>query len=151
MYTYIILGEGRESRLVSHHASHHTAHDAMQLASPSIQIALYIPYLGRKQHCSKCASCEFQWPMLSRYAASAATPYPWGFIHLDLDEWILGVGEMLLSEEPPSWLGILAKSSLVSEYVERACVRWRLHVFAINLEFFSPYLHSWILPCWSER
>ena len=46
---------------------------------------------------------------------------------------------MLLSEEPPSWLGILAKSCLVSECMERACVRWRLHVFAINLEFFSPY------------
>ena len=29
----------------------------------------------------------------------------------------------LLSEEPPPWLGILAKSSLVSECVERACVR----------------------------
>ena len=27
----------------------------------------------------------------------------------------------------------------------------RLHVFAINLEFFSPFLHSWILPWWSER
>ena len=30
---------------------------------------------------------------------------------------------MLLSEERPPWLGILAKSSLVSEYVERAYVR----------------------------
>ena len=28
---------------------------------------------------------------------------------------------MLLSEEPPSWLGILARSSLVSECVESAC------------------------------
>ena len=49
--------------------------------------------------------------------------HPWGFIHLDLDGQILKVGEMLLSEEPPPWLGILAKSSLVSECVERACVR----------------------------
>ena len=46
---------------------------------------------------------------LSRYAVSTATPYPWGFIHLDLDGWILEVGEMVLSEEPPPWLGILAK------------------------------------------
>ena len=57
----------------------------------------------------------------------------------------------LLSEESSPWLDILAKSSLVSECVERACVRCRLHVFAINLEFFSPLLHSWILPWWSER
>jgi hypothetical protein len=35
----------------------------------------------------------------------------------------LGVVEMLLGEESPPWLGILAKSSLVSECVERACVR----------------------------
>ena len=53
----------------------------------------------------------------------------------------------LLGEEPPPWLGIIAKSSLVSECVERACVRCRLHDFVINLE----YLHSWILPWWSER
>ena len=53
----------------------------------------------------------------------------------------------LLSEEPPLWLGILAKSSLVSVCKERACVRCRLHDF----EFFSPYLHSWTLSWWSER
>ena len=29
---------------------------------------------------------------------------------------------MLLSEEPPPWLGILTKSSLVSECVEKAYV-----------------------------
>ena len=28
---------------------------------------------------------------MSRYAAPAAAPYLWGFIHLDLDEWILDV------------------------------------------------------------
>ena len=27
----------------------------------------------------------------------------------------------------------------------------RLHVFAINPEFLFPFLHSWILPWWSER
>ena len=70
---------------------------------------------------------------LSQYAASAATPYPHGFIHSDFDGWILEVGEMFLSEEPPPWLGILAKSSLVSECVERACVNWRLHVFCIKI------------------
>ena len=31
---------------------------------------------------------------------------------------------MVLSEKPPPWLGILAKSSFVSEYVERICVRF---------------------------
>ena len=31
------------------------------------------------------------------------------------------------------WLGILTKSSLSSECVKRACVRWKLHVFAINM------------------
>ena len=86
-----------------------------------------------------CGHIHTKSPPLSRYASSVAAPYLWDFNHLDLDGWILEVGEMLLSEEPPSWLGILAKSSLVSECVERACVRWRLHVFAINLEFFSPY------------
>ena len=39
-------------------------------------------------------------------------------------------------------LGILAKSNLMSECVERACVRWRFYVFAINLEFFSPSFFS---------
>ena len=39
----------------------------------------------------------------------------------------------------PPWLGILVKSSLMSECVERACVMCRLHVFAIILELFSPY------------
>ena len=29
----------------------------------------------------------------------------------------------LLREEPPPWVGILAKSSLLSDCVERACVR----------------------------
>ena len=53
--------------------------------------------------------------------------------------------------EPPPWLSILAKSSLVSVCGERACVRCRLHVFAINIEFFFSYLHYWILPWWSER
>ena len=40
-------------------------------------------------------------------------------------EWMnLSCGEGgSLSEEPPPWLGILAKISLVSECVERACVR----------------------------
>ena len=61
---------------------------------------------------------------LSRYVASVATPYSWDFIHLDLDEWILEVGEMLLREGPPSWLEIIAKSRLVNECVERACVMW---------------------------
>jgi hypothetical protein len=42
----------------------------------------------------------------------------------------LGIGERLLNERA-LWLGILAKSSLVSECVERACMR--LHVFAIRL------------------
>ena len=88
---------------------------------------------------------------VSRYAALVVAPYPWDFVHLGLDGWILEVGEMILSEKPPPWLDILAKSSLVNECVERACVRWRLHVFVINLEFFSPYLHSWILTWWSER
>ena len=88
---------------------------------------------------------------LSRYVALVAAPYPWDFIYLDLDGWILEVGEMLLSEEPPPWLGILAKSSLMGECVERAYMRWRLHVFVITHEFFSPYLHSWILAWWSER
>jgi hypothetical protein len=42
---------------------------------------------------------------LSRYAASAATPHMGGgFIHVELDERMLGVGEMLLSEEPESSL-----------------------------------------------
>ena len=75
---------------------------------------------------------------LSRYAASAAAPYLLGFIHLDEDEESWMWRGRLLNEEPPPWLGILAKSSLVSECVERACVRCRLHVFGINLEFFSP-------------
>jgi hypothetical protein len=44
----------------------------------------------------------------------------------------------LLREEPPHWLGILAKSSLVSWFVERVCVRLGLHGYAINLEFFFP-------------
>ena len=77
--------------------------------------------------------------ILSWYVASAAATYPWNFIHLDLDGWILGVGELLLSQEPPPWLGILAKSSLLSECVNKVCVRWRLHVLVIYLEFFSPY------------
>ena len=47
----------------------------------------------------------------------------------------------LLSEEPLPWLGILAKLSLMSECVERACVRWRLHVFVINLET-SPLTYT---------
>ena len=34
---------------------------------------------------------------------------------------------------------------------EESLCEVRLHVFAINLEFFSPFLHSWILPWWSER
>ena len=88
---------------------------------------------------------------LSWYAASVVTPYLWDFIHLDLFGWILEVGEMILSEERFFWLGILAKSSLVNECVKRTCVGWRLHVFAINLEFFSPYLHSWILLWWNDR
>ena len=59
---------------------------------------------------------------LSRHVAWVAAPYLWDFIHLHLDGCILEVGEMLLSEEPPPWLGIHAKSSLTSECVERACV-----------------------------
>ena len=47
----------------------------------------------------------------------------WDLIHLDLDGKILEVGEMLLSEEPRPWVDILAKSNLVSECVERVCVR----------------------------
>ena len=43
--------------------------------------------------------------------------------------------------EPLPWLGILAKSSLVSECVKKACVRCKLHVFAINLHLFSLLLH----------
>ena len=89
--------------------------------------------------------------MLLRYAASVAAPYLWDFIRLYLNRWILEVRDMLLSEELPPWLGILAKLSLVSECVERACVRWKLHVFAINLQFLSPYLYSWIPPWWNER
>ena len=33
--------------------------------------------------------------MLSRYAASAAAPYPWDFIHLDLDGWFFIVWHLL--------------------------------------------------------
>ena len=79
---------------------------------------------------------------MSRYAASVTTPHPGGFIHLELDEWTLVVGEMLLSEEPPPWLGILAKSSLVSECVERACVRWRFHVIVIKTVRLFPLTNT---------
>ena len=41
----------------------------------------------------------------------------------------------LLSEKPPLWIGISVKSSLVSECVEKACMKRRLHVCAINVEF----------------
>ena len=61
----------------------------------------------------------------------------------------LGVGEMLLSEEPPSWLGILAKSSFVSECVEKACVKWKLIVSTIKSRVFFLYLYFWILLWWS--
>ena len=48
----------------------------------------------------------------------------------------LGVGEMLLSEEPPPWFGILAKSSLVSEFssfsVEVCCVCVPLLCFSFS-------------------
>ena len=92
----------------------------------------------------------FTW-QLSLCVPLATTPYTWNFIHLELDGWIPRVGKMLLSEEPPPWLGILAKWSFVSECLEKTCVRWRLHVFATNLEFFSLYLHFWNVLWWSER
>ena len=60
---------------------------------------------------------------MSRDVVSAAASYPWDFIHLDLNGSILEVGEMLMNEEPPPWLSIFAKSSLVSECVKNACVR----------------------------
>ena len=45
--------------------------------------------------------------------------YPFGFGWMNLR---CGEGG-LLSEEPPPWLGIFAKSSLVSECVKKVCVR----------------------------
>ena len=45
--------------------------------------------------------------------------------------------EWLLSEKPPLWLDILAKSSIVSECVERICMRRRLLIFAISPRVFS--------------
>ena len=62
--------------------------------------------------------------------------HPFGFGWMNLRSW----------RDAPKWgasslAGILAKSSIVSWCVERACVRWRLHVFAINLEF-SPLTYT---------
>ena len=51
------------------------------------------------------------------YPASAAAPYPLGFIHLDLDENTFVIESQLwkvrfLREEPLPWLGILASQVL---------------------------------------
>ena len=68
----------------------------------------------------------------------------------------------LLSEEPPLSLGIIAKSSLVSECVERVFVRCRLHVFCNKSWNFFPFLAlldfsmvgweiAWLILCiWRE-
>ena len=115
---------------------------------------------GWNSNCSDTRSL-FTWQM-SQYAASVAKPYLWDFIHLDLDEWILEVGEMLLSEEPPPWLGILAKSSLMSECEESVCMRWRVHVCSNKSWILLPPLTlldspvaegeiTWLIMCiWKE-
>lgn len=51
---------------------------------------------------------------------------------------LLGVGEMLLGEEPLHWLGILAKSALCMSVWRELCVRWRLHVVVIKYWVPSP-------------
>ena len=88
---------------------------------------------------------------LSRYVALAAPPYPLGFIHLGLNGWILDV-----ERKAPKWgASFLPWYSCQVKFCEWVCgeslYEVKIASFVINIEFFSPFLHFWILPWWSDR
>ena len=88
--------------------------------------------------------------MLSWYAVSASTPHPEGFIHLELNEWTLRVGEMLLNKEPPPWLGILAKSSL--EWVcKQSLCEMKITCCCNKILSFSPLTYTLGFSCSQVR